>query len=56
VSRLPNLPKWTPTSEVSWPRKLRRGFGALLLVSAGAMAVSAMTASSDWGLTQENTG
>ncbi len=44
------LPRPTPMSDLSWPRKLRRAFGALLFVSSIAMAVSASTASSDWNL------
>lgn len=46
--------KPTPTSELSLPGKVRRGFGILLGVSVLAMGVSAATASSDWHLTQEN--
>ncbi len=55
MSRRLALPARTPMAQLSWPRKVRRAFGGLLLVSAGAMAVSALTADTDWGLTSENT-
>ena len=47
---LPRPHRPTPMSELSWPRKLRRGFGALLSLSTVALAVSAATASSDWNV------
>jgi hypothetical protein len=48
LSELPRPHKPTPMSELSWPRRIRRGFGLVMLVSMGAMAVSASTASTDW--------
>ncbi len=51
-SELKTRLKPTPTSELSWPRKVRRGFGFLLFLSSLAMAVSAATASSDWEVGQ----
>lgn len=47
--------KPTPMSELSTPRKLRRAFGFLLAISAGAMAVSANTAYTDWDLRSDGT-
>lgn len=51
LSELPRPHKPTPMSQLSWPRRLRRGFGLLMLVSLGAMAASASTASTDWEVT-----
>lgn len=48
LAELPRPHKPTPMSELSWPRRIRRGFGLVMLVSMGAMAVSASTASTDW--------
>jgi hypothetical protein len=44
----------TPLSELSWPRKLRRGAGLLAFVSSIALAVSAATASSDWNVRSDD--
>lgn len=47
---LPRPHRPTPMSELSLPRKLRRGAGVLASLSAVALAVSASTASSDWNV------
>ena len=44
----------TPWSALSPWRKARRALGWLFAASAGAMAVSASTASSDWEITQQD--
>ena len=48
LAELPRPHKPTPMSELSWPRRIRRVFGLIMLVSMGGMAVSASTASTDW--------
>ena len=52
---LPRPHRPAPLSELNWPRRLRRGLGALLFVSALAMGLSAATASSDWNVRSDDT-
>jgi hypothetical protein len=51
---LPRPHRPTPMSELSWPRKVRRGAGALFFLSSIALAVSAATASSDWNVKSDD--
>ena len=51
---LPRPHRPTPTSQLSWPRKVRRGVGFLAFVSSIALAVSAATASSDWNVRSDD--
>ena len=51
---LPRPHRPTPMSELSWPRKVRRGVGALFFLSSIGLAVSAATASSDWNVKSDD--
>lgn len=52
--RFPRPHRPRPMSELSWPQRVRRVSGLLALVGAGAMGVSAATASSDWNVKSDD--